>query len=82
MHVVNPDGLDAFLNGELDRYTNANGVEINSNYDASVDPCDDYSHLTGATSFSKPETKAIKELCEKENFDISIACHAVGEVIF
>lgn len=79
--MVNPDGLNICVNGEPSRYTNANDVEINNNYDAMVDEDDDYSSLTGEYPFSQPETKAIKDLgvskLKKPSFTIEVGKGAI-----
>ena len=72
---------------------NANGVDLNHNYDASFYEGVKAANKLGINSpsptrfsglypFSEPETRAVKELCEKQNFDICIAFHSQGEVIY
>lgn len=72
---------------------NANGVDLNHNYDALFDEgkkiekeygilSANYTRYSGEKPFSEPETKAIKNLFEKERFDLSVAFHTQGEVIY
>lgn len=72
---------------------NANGVDLNHNYDALFDEgkkiekeygilSANYTRYSGEKPFSEPETKAIKNLFEKEKFDLSVAFHTQGEVIY
>ncbi|MBE7037647.1 MAG: hypothetical protein E7404_01945 [Ruminococcaceae bacterium] len=72
---------------------NANGVDLNHNYDASFDEgkkiereygilSPNYTRYSGEKPFSEPETRAIKNLFEKEKFDLSVAFHTQGEVIY
>ena len=72
---------------------NANGVDLNHNYDAYFDEGKkmerklgitgaNYTRYSGKKPFSEPETQAVKSLFEKEKFDISIAFHSQGEEIY
>lgn len=72
---------------------NANGVDLNHNYDAYFDDGKkmeqklgitgaNYTRYSGKKPFSEPETQAVKSLFEKEKFDISIAFHSQGEEIY
>lgn len=72
---------------------NINGVDLNHNYDALFYEGKDAerslnikgpspTRFSGAFPFSEPETRAVKELVEKENFDICLAFHSQGEVIY
>lgn len=82
MPLVNPDGVQICVNGIPSYYFNANKVDLNHNYDADwkKEITKDYS--TGPAPFSEPETKSIKALCEKTKFDLTLAYHAAGNIIY
>ena len=72
---------------------NINGVDLNHNYDTSFYEGKEYmknlgigvpssSKYSGAFPFSESETRAIKQLCEKEKFDLTVAFHSQGEAIY
>lgn len=64
---------------------NANGVDINHNYDAGwqvVSPHPAPSKYSGPYAESEPETKAIVELIRENNFDVLIAFHSQGGEIY
>ncbi len=72
---------------------NIHGVDLNHNYDASfykgktleiengvfgAGP----TRFSGGTPFSEPETISVRDLFEKELFNLSLAFHSQGEVIY
>ena len=64
---------------------NANGVDINHNYDANwqvVEKHPSPSKYSGPYSESEPETKAIVEFVRSEKFDILLAFHSQGGEIY
>ncbi len=66
---------------------NINGVDLNRNYPTMYPSSDSiknpaYKYYKGPYYFSEPETKALKYLTEKYNFDGTISYHSSGEVIF
>ena len=64
---------------------NANGVDINHNYDANWKVVKEYPCPTGYSgpySESEPETKAIVDFVRNINFDMLIAFHSQGEEIY
>ncbi len=64
---------------------NANGVDINHNYDANWKVVKEYPCPTGYAgpySESEPETKAIVDFVRSENFDMLIAFHSQGGEIY
>lgn len=64
---------------------NANGVDINHNYDAGWQAVKTYPSPTGYAgpySESEPETKAMVELIKTEKFDMLIAFHSQGGEIY
>jgi len=72
---------------------NINGVDLNHNYDAMFYEGKESikklginmpspTKYSGAFPFSESETRAIKNLCEKENFDVTVAFHSQGEAIY
>lgn len=65
---------------------NSFGIDLNRNYDhkwgtigASSDPC----HLTyrGPAAFSEPETQAIRDLVQDQQFNLVISLHSFGDLI-
>ncbi len=84
MPLVNPDGVEICTGGKPEWYLNARGVNLNRNYDAEwvKDPSDNGLGSSGEYPFSEPETKALKDLCERELFDASVSYHAAGEIIY
>lgn len=71
------------LNGWKDLYRvwrkNANGVDLNHNYDALFKS---EGVFGGAYPESEPESRAVVNLVKKENFDMVICLHAQGEEIY
>ncbi len=82
MPLVNPDGVQICINGEPSYYFNANKVDLNHNYDALWQKEITNTYSTGPTAFSEPETQAIKAFCENVEFDLTIAYHAAGDIIY
>ena len=80
--LVNPDGVQICVNGTPSYYFNANKVDLNHNYDALWFKSINNSYSTGPKAFSEPETLAIKNLCENVEFDLTIAYHAAGDIIY
>lgn len=71
--------------------SNINGVDLNHNYDAGFYESflnDDIPKAPSGTKYpgiypeSEPEVKAICDLCRKVDFDLAIAYHTQGEVIY
>ena len=88
--LVNPDGADLVLNGN-EYYkswkANSRGVDLNRNYPTKNPDTDTvlipgFKGYSGISSFSEPETKALKYLNEKYLFDGSISYHSSGEEIY
>lgn len=82
MPLVNPDGVQICVNGAPSYYFNANKVDLNHNYDADWTKNITNTYSTGTSPFSEPETQAVKALCENIEFELSIAYHAAGDVIY
>lgn len=82
MPLVNPDGVQICVNGTPSYYFNANKVDLNHNYDADWSKNITKTYSTGPSAFSEPETKAIKALCENTCFDLTLAYHAAGDIIY
>ncbi len=72
---------------------NINGVDLNHNYDAMFyegrelqHDCDIHgaapTRFFGNFPFSEPETRAVRDLVRAEHFDVCVAFHAQGEVIY
>lgn len=88
--LVNPDGADLVLSGN-EYYkswkANSRGVDLNRNYPTKNPDTDTvlipgFKGYSGISSFSEPETKALKYLTEKYLFDGSISYHSSGEEIY
>lgn len=82
MPLVNPDGVQICVNGSPSYYFNANKVDLNHNYDADWSKKITKTYSTGTSAFSEPETQAVKALCEIIEFDLAIAYHAAGDIIY
>lgn len=82
MPLVNPDGVQICVNGSPSYYFNANKVDLNHNYDADWSKNITKYYSTGSKAFSEPETQAVKALCEGVEFDLTIAYHAAGDIIY
>lgn len=82
MPLVNPDGVQICVNGSPSYYFNANKVDLNHNYAADWFKKITKTYSTGTSAFSEPETQAIKALCENNKFDLTIAYHAAGDIIY
>lgn len=82
MPLVNPDGVQICVNGSPSYYFNANKVDLNHNYDADWFKKITSTYSTGQTAFSEPETQAVKALCESIEFELTIAYHAAGDIIY
>ena len=72
---------------------NIRGVDLNHNYDAAWDLSKEAEESLGITGpgptrysgpfpFSEPETKALRDLTQNEDFYMAIAYHTQGEVIY
>lgn len=73
--------------------SNARGVDLNHNYDAGFDLCRKEEYRLGITGpgptryggphpESEPEVKAVCDYVRKNNFDLCVALHSQGEVIY
>lgn len=95
--LLNPDGAEIVATKKIKNSSiwqaNANGIDLNHNYDAGFHIARELVEEEGITEpnhtkyggeypFSEPETIAIKELCEKIKFDLAIALHTQGEEIY
>ncbi len=90
--MVNPDGVYIASKGEKWQ-ANARGVDLNHNYNAlwELSKQLEISHgitSPGPTRFggeypeSEPETRAVANFTRQNNFDMAIALHSQGEVIY
>jgi g-D-glutamyl-meso-diaminopimelate peptidase len=67
---------------------NARGVDLNRNYDTTRKYMTDIVSKAGARNypglkaFSEPETQAVKSLCDTHDFELVIAYHTAGEIIY
>jgi g-D-glutamyl-meso-diaminopimelate peptidase len=82
MPLVNPDGVQICVNGSPSYYFNANKVDLNHNYAADWTKRITSTYSTGTSPFSEPETRAVKYLCESIEFDVTVAYHAAGDIIY
>ncbi len=90
--MVNPDGVEISKNGEPWQ-ANASGVDLNHNYDAlwersKLAEADHGITSPGPTRYSgpfpesEPETRAMVNFTRQNNFDLALAFHSQGEVIY
>ncbi len=82
MPLVNPDGVQVCVNGSPSYYFNANKVDLNHNYDALWSKKITTTYSTGTKAFSEPETQAVRDLCLNIEFDLTLAYHAAGNIIY
>jgi g-D-glutamyl-meso-diaminopimelate peptidase len=66
---------------------NANGVDLNRNFDAEWDKVDtteaaSYMNYRGTAVESEPETKALVAYTDKYKFDATLSYHATGSAIY
>ena len=86
--------VEKISKGDLSRWqANANGVDLNHNFDAGFDTLKLLEQKAGITSpgprqyggeypFSEPETKALASLCKLFDIQTAFAFHSQGEEIF
>lgn len=90
--MVNPDGIELAAGGVYWQ-ANARGVDINHNFDAlwALSKETEAAHganAPGPTRYggeypeSEPETKAVADFTRQNNFDMVMALHSQGEVIY
>ncbi len=90
--MINPDGVEIASMGK-EWQANANGVDLNHNYDAMwhmskqsekelgiSGPCK--SRFSGNFPESEPESHSLANFTRQNNFDIVLAFHSQGEVIY
>lgn len=90
--MVNPDGVQLASNG-IKWQANAIGTDLNHNYDALwelskqaeknhgiLSPCS--SKYGGPFPESEPESQAIANFTRQNKFDMAVALHSQGEVIY
>ncbi|EPR09593.1 M14 family zinc carboxypeptidase [Ruminiclostridium papyrosolvens] len=82
MPLVNPDGVQICVSGSPSYYFNANKVDLNHNYDALWFKKITSTYSTGTKVFSEPETQAVRDLCLNIEFDLTLAYHAAGNIIY
>ncbi len=82
MPLVNPDGVQICVNGSPSYYFNANKVDLNHNYDALWFKKITSTYSTGTKAFSEPEAQAVRDLCLTIEFDLTLAYHAAGDIIY
>ncbi|WP_073027479.1 M14 family zinc carboxypeptidase [Lutispora thermophila] len=81
-------GNSSSKNSFLGWKANGKGVDLNRNYPMRWDYIKDdpgkpaNRNYKGKTPFSEVETNIVKDLCEKNDFEVCIAYHSAGEVIF
>ena len=91
--MVNPDGVDIALNRGIYWQSNANGVDLNHNYNALWQEGKSAeiengvfgpgpTRYSGECYESEAETRAIVKFTRDTGFDLAIALHSQGEVIY
>jgi len=75
-------------NARLDDNGNESGVDLNRNYgffwgydDFGSSPEQDRQTYRGPEAFSEPETQAVRDLCEANNFEIALNYHTYGNLL-
>ncbi len=90
--MVNPDGIEIASKGEWWQ-ANRRGVDLNHNYNALWELSKQLEASCGITApgptryggeypESEPETRAVANFTRQNNFDMAIALHSQGEVIY
>ncbi len=90
--MVNPDGVELAAKGTYWQ-ANARGVDLNHNYDALWELSKQTEVLLGITEpgptrfggpfpESEPESRAVANFTRQNKFDLAIALHSQGEVIY
>lgn len=90
--MVNPDGVEIAASGKRWQ-ANARGVDLNHNYDALWELSKHLEEKHGVTApgptryggafpESEPESRAIADFTRQNKFDMVIALHSQGEVIY
>lgn len=86
--MLNPDGVRISLNEYPLYKANANGVDLNVNFDAdwgmgkSNIRRKNFENYIGEYPFSEPETRAIRDYTLKEKPNLTISYHAKGQEIY
>ncbi len=67
--------------------SNANGVDLNNNFDGNWEEVDVKEHISygshkGTKPESEPEAKAIADLARKDDYDMYISYHSKGEIVY
>jgi g-D-glutamyl-meso-diaminopimelate peptidase len=93
--MVNPDGADAVIRGQLPPQWKANirGVDLNSNYPAGWWLARHYKHsrgydkpgardFVGTEALSEPESRALYDYTNANDFALTLSLHTQGEEIY
>lgn len=92
--MVNPDGVEIALEDPTRRWqANANGVDLNHNFNAGWEILQQFEREKGIVgpssrqwggphAESEPETKALVSLCRRADFRHVVALHSQGEEIY
>jgi len=72
---VNPDGIKFGQSNNGFGRCNAQGIDINRDFDYYWQPCDESKYRTGKAPFSTPEAKILRDVVLKEKPDIIIDFH-------
>ena len=67
--TINPDGVAA------DERRNAHGVDLNRNFAHGFDPDLDGGYNSGPRPFSEPESRAVRRLSKRIDFDVAVWYH-------
>lgn len=85
--MLNPDGIELAMNEKPSWKANGRGVDLNRNYPTLYAQTIPISYpasqgYAGPYSFSEPETQALQNLCEMMQFEVALAYHSAGQIIY
>ncbi len=85
---TNGDGGGFWRKNRRDNGDGTHGIDLNRNYgfswafdDIGSSPSTDSDTYRGTEEFSEPETQAVKEMCEKHDFVVTLNYHSHGNLL-
>ena len=85
--MLNPDGIELAMSEKPSWKANGRGVDLNNNYPTlNAQPRSTYVPASqgyiGPYPFSEPETQALQTLCDEKQFELALAYHSAGQIIY